>query len=246
MIDCGHNVTTEWKPGNYLASLGVMRLDMLAITNYDEDHVSGLPNLVSRVHIDWLLRNPTVSTQAIALLKARNGIGAGIELLGNMIAGLVVTQTPEPNFAGVIWHAFWNPYPFFTDTNDLSIALHLSINGMGFLFPGDLQTAGWKNILTTNAKFREIVRATRVLVASHHGRDDGICTELFDDYGCSPQIVVISDDYHQYETQNTTPYYESKCSGIDGFRGQAKRRVLTTRSDGDITFTFNQQGCIVN
>jgi len=41
MIDCGHNATTGWKPGTYLLQQGIRNLEMLAITNYDEDHASG-------------------------------------------------------------------------------------------------------------------------------------------------------------------------------------------------------------
>jgi hypothetical protein len=57
-----------------------------------------------------------------------------------------------------------------------------------------------------------------------------------------PQIVVISDDYHQYDTQKTTAYYKSKCAGMDYFRSNGRRWVLTTRNDGTLTFTFKADG----
>src|SRR6185503_3119225 len=75
MIDAGHNATSGWKPGNYLRGLGVNAIDMLAITNYDEDHVSGLPNLLQQVHIQHLLRNPTVGALDLRLLKSETGMG---------------------------------------------------------------------------------------------------------------------------------------------------------------------------
>lgn len=247
MIDCGHNATTGWKPGDHLYGHGVINLDMLAITNYDEDHVSGLPNLLSRVNVGMYLRNPTVSAQTLRLLKSETGAGPGIaKLTSNVLQGWTAHTGPEPSFPGAHWRAFWNPYPYFDDENNLSMVVHLQINAFGFLLPGDLETAGWRNLLTTSADFREVVKATRVLVAAHHGREDGIYEELFDSYGCKPQIVVISDDYHQYDTQQTTAYYKSKCYGIEGFRGQQKRWVLTTRNDGNINFTFNQNGCVVS
>lgn len=246
MIDCGHNATNGWKPGDYLAGLGVQNLDMLAITNYDEDHASGLPNLLSKVYIDWMLRNPTVSPHALKLLKSDTGFGLGIESLTKIMDRFGPSQNSQPYFQGVSVRYFYNPYPFFDDENNLSMVVHLSMNNTGFLFPGDLETAGWRNMLATNAGFREVVKATHVLIAAHHGRDSGICTELFDYYGCSPQIVVISDDCHQHETQKTTAYYQSKCSSINGFRGQGSRWVLSTRCDGDITFNAGPQGCLVS
>jgi beta-lactamase superfamily II metal-dependent hydrolase len=125
------------------------------------------------------------------------------------------------------------------------MVVHLSINGTGFLFPGDLEAAGWKNMLETSAGFREVVQATHVLVASHHGRENGVYAELFDTYQCKPQMVVISDDYHQYDTQKTADYYKGKSWGVSNVRGPDPRWVMTTRRDGDILFTFDQTGCKV-
>lgn len=54
MIDCGHNATTGWRPGTMLRSRTVSYLDRLYITNYDEDHVSGFPNLADNVYVGAL------------------------------------------------------------------------------------------------------------------------------------------------------------------------------------------------
>jgi len=248
MIDCGHNGSTMWRPGSHLRALGVSVLQQLVITNYDEDHVSGLPDLLSNVSVEWLLRNPTVGSGDLFALKSETGMGVGIQTLSRVIPWFGPSASAQPTFPGLSWHAFWNPYPAFTtDENDLSLALHLTLNGTTFLFPGDLERSGWLNMLTTNANFRNCVRKVDVLIASHHGRETGICRELFDIYGCQPQIVVISDDYHQYDTQNTTQYYASKARGIRGFRFGGNRSVLTTRSDGALAFTWRgYRDCIVD
>ncbi len=223
-------------------------LQQLVITNYDEDHVSGLPDLLANVHVDWLLRNPTVGAADLFVLKSEDGMGAGIQALSGAIPKFAPSSNPEPAFPDLHWHAFWSPYPAFTtDENDLSLALYLTLNGVNFLFPGDLESKGWLNILTTNAKFRSVVQKVDVLIASHHGRDGGICKELFDVYGCRPEIVVISDDYHQYDTQKTSQYYASKVKGIPWFRNEGNRFVLTTRDDGGLTFTCSGlRKCIVS
>jgi beta-lactamase superfamily II metal-dependent hydrolase len=246
MIDCGHNATTGWRPGDHLAQLGVRRLEYLAVTNYDEDHVSGLQNLLYKVTVQTLLHNPSVSGQQILSLKSDTGVGPGIRALSSILSTL--SPAPEPVLpAGVALSRFWNVYPHFDDENNLSMVVCLTINGVGFIFPGDLECAGWKKLLAGLPAFREQAKAAHVLVASHHGRDSGICPELFDVYGCNPSIVVISDDYHQYDTQQTTAYYGSKCRGINGFRTETgPRRVLTTRRDGAINFSFNNGRCVVS
>ena len=61
MVDCGHNATTGWKPGNYLRQQNVSILEMLAVTNYDEDHVSAASDVFDKIDVRWLWRNRSVS-----------------------------------------------------------------------------------------------------------------------------------------------------------------------------------------
>jgi beta-lactamase superfamily II metal-dependent hydrolase len=248
LIDCGHNATTKWYPGEHLLSLGVTHLDELAITNYDEDHLSGYPNLLQQgIGIDWILRNPTVAPQTIRRLKSETGMGPGIDAL---VASLANFAPPMPGsggppiFQGVQVEWFYNQYPYFQDENNLSLVLHLTIHGVSFLFPGDMERAGFDNMLKTNTRFRAVVGGLDVLMASHHGRESGICPDMFDVWGCRPKLVVISDDYKQYDTQETVNHYASQCSGIVDFRYSGNtRKVLTTRNDGEIRFSFANGNC---
>jgi beta-lactamase superfamily II metal-dependent hydrolase len=227
--------------------MGVRSLEMLAITNYDEDHVSGLPNLLSRVVVNSYLRNPTVSGPQLLQLKSETGVGPGIRQLSQILPTLAPGPVPFRFPAGVLYQPFWCRYPDFDDENNLSMVLYLNVNGTSFLFPGDLEVPGWEALLRLE-DFRQRVRETKVLVASHHGRESGLYKDLFDKFGCRPTLVVISDDYHQYDTQQTTNYYRSKCGGITNFRTPGcERHVLTTRRDGTITFTFGEYGtCLVS
>jgi len=76
----------------------------------------------------------------------------------------------------------------------------------------------------------------KVLIASHHGRENGICPDLFTKYGCQPYWIVISDKGYMHDTQETVPYYSHQAQG-GAFRGE-DRKVLTTRKDGVIHFWF--------
>lgn len=251
LIDCGHNATTRWFPGQHLRDLGVRELQLLVVTNYDEDHVSGFRNLIEQgVNVHQVLRNPAVTPSTIARLKSEDGMGPGIDALVRVLTNVprldvVGNQFPLPNGVGMEW--FWNPYPYFDDENNLSLVVVLEVCGFKFLFPGDMEKRGFQNILNTNARFRAIVSQIDVLCASHHGRDNGICEDMFDVWGCRPKLVVISDDYKQHGTQETTSYYGTKATGIAGFRtDQGLRRVLTTRTDGELMFSFQGGNCLVS
>lgn len=237
MIDCGHNASTGWMPGTALRRRGVTSVEMLAITNYDEDHASGAPNLFDNVSVQWVLRNPSVSPDTIQLLKTEDGMGAGIERLvhelrrygsGGGAAGPSAPQLTVPR------QVFYCSYPTFDDENNLSMALHLDCRGVGVLFPGDLERPAFRELLKQEA-FRRMLATTRVYVAAHHGRESGCCDELVP-YLTNVQFVVISDTVHRYETQQTNSFYRRIAKG-GTFRGET-RHILTTRSDGNITFSF--------
>ena len=145
MLDCASNPETGWAPGSHLGRLGVSRLEMLAITNYDEDHVRGLPNLLANVDVAWLSRNPSVTPDILRQLKSEDGMGHGIDTLREMAQGFGPSADPLPQFPDVERNSFYNEYPAFDDENNLSLVVHLKIRGVGFLFPGDLERAGWEH-----------------------------------------------------------------------------------------------------
>jgi beta-lactamase superfamily II metal-dependent hydrolase len=251
MFDCGHNATTKWYPGEHLKRMGVDRLELLVVTNYDEDHVSGFRNLIEQgIAINQILRNPAVSPATIRHLKTQDGMGIGIETLVNVLTlipeiNVVGGQIPSLPHVNLEW--FWNPYPFFEDENNLSLVTVLQAYGVKFMFCGDMEKPGFRNMLNTNERFRSVVSEIHVLMAAHHGRANGICEEMFDVWGCNPEVVVISDDYKQYNTQETTNYYGRRAKGVVGFRDSLSlRKVLTTRSDGELLFSFQDVGCIVS
>jgi beta-lactamase superfamily II metal-dependent hydrolase len=251
LIDCGHAADFDgqpWYPGQHLQSLGITNIDLFIITNFDEDHASGFADLRQRgITIGCILGNPSVAPDKVASLKSDSGMGPGIQALTHTMTLRRQAGHAEvvPDIAGLGLTWAWNPYPFFDDENNLSLIVNLRIHGWNFLFTGDMEKAGWLNLLKTNASFRSLVQQVHVLNAAHHGRESGRCAELFQVYGCSPRLVLISDDYKQYESQETTAYYATRASGIPWFRNTGPRKVLTTRKDGEILFSFRNGGFLV-
>ena len=239
MIDCGHNSTTGWRPGDSLAARRIRQIEALIVTNYDEDHVSGLPNLLDHVYVNSIFRNPSVSARDIRRLKSADGMGSGIERLVSELT-YVYTAPGHADFGSLDVSTFNNQYPAdFEDENNLSLATFISVHGNTVLFPGDMETGGWRKLLK-NRSFRDRLSDVSVLFASHHGRESGICEEMFDDGLCRPYYVVISDQHKGFQTQETTGFYGAVSKG-GPFRGD-RRYVLTTRRDGKISFNFRSDG----
>lgn len=238
LIDCGHNATTNWRPGTFLARAGISRLNRLFITNYDEDHVSGYPDLLANVSIDVLVRNPSVQSSTIRYLKTEDGMGGGIDMLVRSIES-VFTGGPPPaaeDFGDTSFSIYWNNYgaaPFgFDDENNLSLVVFIKCGHHKIIFPGDLEKAGWLRLLENPAFVQELY-GVNLFVTSHHGRENGYCEQALN---LCPHIraVIISDKKKGYQTQETVDRYRQYASGF--LYGTDIRRVLTTRRDSSMQF----------
>ena len=252
MIDCGHYAakeTVKWSPGRYLKSIGVSQLDVLFITNYDEDHAAGYVDLLeNKIALASIFGNPTVTPDQILHLKTADGMGRGIATLAASLTERKKLNHPE-NFPvipglGIGWCC--NTYPEFTDENNLSLVLALDIFGIKFLFTGDMERAGFSRLLQTYEPFQTLVQEADNIVLAHHGRGSNVCTEMFEQHGCNPIVVIISDDYRQYVSQQVTNYYVDKAKGLTDFRNKGPRSVLTNRKDGVITYTFKDGHCLIS
>lgn len=230
-----------WRPSEMLKARSIVEIDRLIVSNYDEDHLSDLPKIrEERIHIHEIVGNPTVTMQALRSLKP-NGIGNGVAALIDLKENFGHTFSPR-EIQGVYLYYFWvihNPL-LLQNTNDLSLVTFVSINDLHMVFPGDIESSGWE-ILLQRADFLAHLKRVNVFVASHHGRVNGYHADVFRNGRCSPALVIISDKSIMHGTQeNAATRYGGHARGvmIDG----NFRKVLTTRNDGHIRFSFNPNG----
>jgi beta-lactamase superfamily II metal-dependent hydrolase len=244
MIDSG--CTDDWRPSTFIRNqLKRATLDYLFITNADQDHMSDLKGLdEAGVSVPVLIRNPTYTRQQIASIKALAGPLSRDASWYVNACGRYNQQVTEPfnqYMGGITATWFFNPYPRFVKTNDLSLVVFIQYAGFKILFPGDLEVAGWRALLT-DPSFRAELTTTNILVASHHGRQNGYCDDVFD--FLTPDAVVISDKPIVHDTQRTVPDYRRvvREDGVIVRTTMKRRHVLTTRRDGSITFTVGGNG----
>jgi beta-lactamase superfamily II metal-dependent hydrolase len=250
MIDCGHNATTGWRPGTFLRSAGVGFLDRLYVTNYDEDHVSGYPNLADNVRIGGLYRNPSVLAGTIRHLKSEDGMGLGIERLVWSIENYFTGGSPPivEDYGDTKFTLFWNQYsPFadlvpgyFNDENNLSLVVFVSCGQHKFIFPGDMEKPGWRQLLL-NPAFVSELHSVNVFIASHHGRENGYCEEVLN--LCSRlDVVIMSDKKMGFQSQEILHLYRKHVRGFT-YNGNP-RHILTTARDGYMCFMVPALGLI--
>ena len=247
MIDCGD--TDDWTPAGFiLRTLRRSQLDYLFITNADQDHISGLQGLWDAgINVGVMHHNPSFGPAAFEAVKRQSGpltrdAQRYLQNLGTFTAPI---QNPfDSSMGGITATMFWNPWPYFNNTNDLSLVVFIKFGPFGILFPGDLEGPGWRNHLL-QPTFRAMLTDVDVLVASHHGRDNGYFEDVFE--YCHPQVVVMSDKSIVHDTQNMAQTYHKQVikhhpNGVLVRSSSRNRHVLTTRRDGWIQFAVTDQG----
>ena len=231
LFDCGYSSTC--RPSEYLWAQGVRVIRRFFVTNYDEDHIADLPTLWKYFRIETITRNSTVKSAQLRDLKT-HPISEAMHILLKMIDNF--TEDIRGGLfqsIGVQVQTFYNTYPSFEDTNNLSLLTFLNIGGVSFALPGDLERSGWTELLK-RPDVRELLKHVNIFVASHHGRESGYCPEVFD--YCNPRYVIMSDGSVQYDTQKMAGVYGQHATG--GLLGGKMRKVLTTRKDGNLLWKW--------
>ena len=231
LFDCGHSPTC--RPSGYLSAQRIYTIRCLFISNYDEDHISDLPNVWQNLYVETLARNKSLTSTQLRGLKTPPISTAMTSLLDMVDSYTEEVSREQIEPPGVRAWTFYNNYPRFKDTNNLSLLTFLDVGSVSFVLPGDLERVGWLALLE-NSQVREFLVRVNVFVASHHGRANGYCKEVFN--YCRPWVVVMSDGPVEHDTQRMASTYGQHATGawFNGRRGQEWRKVVTTRNDGPI------------
>ena len=123
--------------------------------------------------------------------------------------------------------------------NNSSIIRYVRYCGIGMLFCGDLEEAGWE-YLCNQPNFQEIIQegSVDILISSHHGHRSGYSKALFKQIG-KVQIVIHSkgSEANKEET-HVSHAYRQYATGVDYYPWTTKKYqkgyVLTTRNNGNI------------
>src|SRR5436309_11619340 len=174
--------------------------------------MSRYPNITDSIYINVLKCNPSVQHTTIHHLKSDDRMGVGIERLIYSIERVFTGGAPAPEeFGDTTFSAYWNNCGTtllgggFFDENNLSLVVFVKCGQHKFIFPGDMERAGWLQLLQNPAFVAEL-RGVNVFVASHHGREDGCCEEVMK-VCAGVDAVVISDKSKGYQSQDTVDWY---------------------------------------
>lgn len=198
LIDCRLSSTRQ-SPLEYIQSK-VKSLDFVVITHPHQDHLTGLKEVCETfkpkylwhngryfrpdpVYDDWNYYEKLRKGQVTFCkpVKIQNG---QVATFGN--SKILIAGPPNPYLDGTP-----------DDENNNGIILSITTENAKVVLTGDTEAEQWATV-----ELKDLANAA-VLLASHHGRDDGYSEETMN--VIKPQLVVISDG-RPAETDATEKY----------------------------------------
>lgn len=232
LIDCGHD--GDFHPIDFLIEKNFIHqntLGNLTITNYDQDHFSGIENVRDKVNIWTTTFTNNLTSSEIKALKdeVTTQLEHVCELKDTYIYPADFFKPPY-----IVERFSLEKSDLDThDTNNLSQVVFIEDKGTVICISGDLEQKGWLKLIEKFPKVKEWLRKTDVFVASHHGRENGYCPDTFSH--CTPECIVISDKGIIHDTQrDMASFYSNHVSGSGVYLNGRSRKVLTTRDDGHL------------
>jgi competence protein ComEC len=172
-VDMGRRIVAP-----FLWSSHVRRLDYVALTHPDRDHIGGLLFVVEKFPVGTVLLGPTETDrpleQELLAVCARKGIPVKRVHAGTALdlGGMTLTVLhPPPGWTAA------------QDVNDQSLVLRLEWNGISILLPGDIEAAA-------EAAVSETPCHANVLKAPHHGSRTSSSTRFITTV--DPECCIIS------------------------------------------------------
>jgi beta-lactamase superfamily II metal-dependent hydrolase len=240
LLDAGNS--DDFSPARWLhAHRGLRELDLFVLSHHHGGHVRDLAN-VERLTPPLAFRdNPAArairvddNADAYAALDRLRTLSDAETLDG-------AADEPSPDAWGGLWvESFYNSTGehALAGLNDYSVATFLEFGNLTFLFPGDLEIAGWQALMKNPAFYirsmpaRQNPSQVRVLVAPRHGHTAGLHLPFLRLY--RPHLTVISgplgDAHMAYSSY-------AECTGgydvVDRRSGQVQKRWVLKPKQND-------------
>ena len=253
MVDCGHD--SDFHPiddfGKDLPKTdgrpSKPSLRSLVLTNYDHDHFSGLPYLNGAAKIVGVLVPKNLSMEEIRNLKpdSTEALDALEYIRTNYTSSVVGYSPPFTRKPFSLEQDDLTQAEIPIETNHLSQMVFVQYGETTFCIPGDLENRSWE-LMLAKPDIQSWLKKTNILIASHHGRENGYHENIF--LYCKPDCVILSDKSIMHGTQkDMAALYASHVRGngitYNPASGKAvSRKTLTTRNDGHILVTAPRTG----
>lgn len=247
VIDLGtgrYSNKEEFSPILHLKNnYGVKKVDQVIITHPHTDHIDDIMNF-DEVSPGCLTRPKHLTEEDIRKANPssdskKNDKYIEINNRYNMPVSAGDNPTLPENNGNVSIKTFI-PYECgHSNINNHSVVTVIEYLGIKVIIPGDNESPSWKELLE-DSSFVDAIKDACIFVASHHGRESGYYSDLFDNF--KPDLTIVSDG-PEGET-SVTSKYTNVAKGWTVYKRSdntsSKRYCLTTRKDGTIVIKIGK------
>lgn len=176
LIDAGVNGIGT-KIQNYLQKQGVKELDYLVLTHPDADHIGSADVVITKFPIGSLFMSDYTKDN-----KTYERLMQAVDYKG------LKSTTPRPGDSYALGDAqitFLSPAVSYTDPNNASLALKVSLGENSFLFTGDCEEKAEQEMLKSGLDL-----SSEVYKVGHHGSKTSSCKDFLQ--AVAPSYGVIS------------------------------------------------------
>ena len=221
LIDGGNNDDAEHIV-TYLQNAGVKKLDLVVGTHPHEDHIGSLDAAIEAFDIGAVYM-PDVSADTETYRDVLDAVkGKGLQL-----------QHPVPgdvlDFNGLPVEIF-GPVKEYSNLNNHSIVLRVSVGETAFLFTGDVEIEGEYDILEQGFDI-----SADVLKVSHHG-SSGSSVEEFLAYTDADYAVISVGVGNSYGHPEAVTLKRLKNYGMEIFRTDEQGTIVCDTDGKNISF----------
>ena len=230
MIIDGGNVDDGQMVVSYLQQMGVETLEAVVCTHAHEDHVGGLPAVLSVFDAETVYSPVTEYTTKVF----RNFVE---KTQAN--AGSITVPAPGDQFTlGSATCTVLGPVKDYDDPNNTSIVLKVSYGESDFLFTGDMEITAENDMLDYWGEGTDW--AVELLKVGHHGSSTSSGYRFL--YEAQPGYGLISvGQGNDYGHPHEEPLSRLKDAGLLIFRTDYLGHVIATTDGSEISFTWENQ-----
>ena len=230
MIIDGGNVGDGQLVVSYLKQMGVEKLEAVVCSHAHEDHVGGLPAVLSVFDAETVYSPVTgYDTKVFRDFVSKTEANAG----------KITVPAPGDQFhLGSATCTVLGPVKEYEDPNHTSIVLKVSYGDSDFLFTGDSEVGPENDMIDYWGE--NFNWEMEVLKVGHHGSDTSSGYRFV--YEVSPTYGVISvGEDNDYGHPHEEPLSRLKDAGLVIFRTDYLGHVIAQTDGKDISFTWENQ-----